>query len=182
MIHITLGPEKSVDPAKDALGRDRIGFSETMSPLALYDANHGTWVLGPRALKEQYALVTFQGIVRQAIEIEDIERVTGVEPGDRQEGRSVIQGRVLSSGHPVHDEYVDKESPVQGVRNPVTYFEAPEEGRPCLCRCGAMVQGRDFLPGHDQTALHARVKQIGSVADFLKWFDTVRFTGPGTAT
>lgn len=39
----------------------------------LYDANHGTWVLGPGAFEEQYALVTFQGIVREAIEIESFD-------------------------------------------------------------------------------------------------------------
>lgn len=44
-----------------------------MSPLVLYDANHGTWVLGPGAFEEQYALVTFQGIVREAIEIESFD-------------------------------------------------------------------------------------------------------------
>lgn len=178
MIHITLNKERSVDPSDDALGRDRVGFSETMSPLALYDANHGTWKLGPRSHREQYALVSFQGTVRQAIEIDSIEAVTGVPPGDRQAGRSIINGKVLSEGHPVYDQYVDKPSPIQGVRNPVTYFEAPDEGRPCLCKCGATVQGRDFLPGHDQTALHTRVKQIGSVADFLRWFDIVRGTNP----
>jgi len=32
----------------------------------------------------------------------------------------------------------------------------------------------DFAIGHDQKALHARVAQIGTVAQFLDWFDVVR--------
>ncbi|MFE5703229.1 MULTISPECIES: hypothetical protein [Rhodococcus] len=27
------------------------------------------------------------------------------------------------------------------------------------------------MPGHDQAALHQRVAKIGSIADFLQWFD-----------
>jgi hypothetical protein len=36
------------------------------------------------------------------------------------------------------------------------------------------VTGADFLTGHDQTALHDRVRQIGTVAEFLDWLDVVR--------
>ena len=35
MIVITLGPEQCTRPGEDDLGRDRIGYSETMSPIAL---------------------------------------------------------------------------------------------------------------------------------------------------
>lgn len=171
MLHITLGPERAVDPSQDELGRDRVGYSETMSELALYDANHGCWKLGPRASKEQYAIVSFGGIVRQAIDIDNIEPV---ERGSR----SVVNGSILRPGHPVYDKYVDKKSPVQGMRNPITYFDDEVDGRPCMCGCGGSVPGRDFLPGHDQTALHDRVKQIGTVAEFLTWFDIVRGNAP----
>src|SRR5450631_1242306 len=175
MIHITLAPERAVDPNQDPLHRDRIGFSDTMSPLALYDANHGTWVLGERAQGERYALVTFQSVVRQAIEIESIDKVVEVPASDPQEGRrSVINGKILAAGHPVYDQYVGKTSPVQGVRNPVTYVEGPVDENPCKCGCGGTVASKDFLPGHDQTALHDRVKQTGTVAQFLIWFDIVR--------
>lgn len=138
-----------------------------MSELALYDANHGCWKLGPRANKEQYAIVSFGGIVRQAIDIDNIEPV---ERGSR----SVVNGSILRPGHPVYDKYVDKKSPVQGMRNPITYFDDEVDGRPCMCGCRGSVSVRDFLPGHDQTALHDRVKQIGTVAEFLIWFDIVR--------
>jgi hypothetical protein len=167
MLHITLGPERPIDPTKDDLGRDRVGFSPTMSALALYDANHGCWKLGPRATKERYMLVSFEGIVRQAVEIESIEAVT-------RGNRSVVHGEILRAGHPVYDKYVDKTSPVQGVRNPVTYFEDDVDGQPCRCGCGGSVMSRDFLPGHDQRAIHDRINQIGTVAQFLDWFDIVR--------
>ena len=179
MLHITLGPERMVDPETDGLHRDRVGFSETMSELALYDANHGCWVLGPRAEKQRFMIVTFGGIVRQAIEIDRIEKVIHRADSDTRDDRSVIHGDILRAGHPVYDEYVGKPSPVQGVRNPVTYFDSPfDRNGPCGCGCGETVAGKDFLPGHDQTALHARVKQIGTVSDFLRWFDIVRGNAP----
>lgn len=167
MLHITLGPERPVDPEQDELGRDRVGFSPTMSALALYDANHGCWKLGPRASRERYMIVSFGGIVQQAVEIKSIEPV-------ERSNRSVVNGTILCAGHPVYDKYVGKTSPVQGMRNPVTYFDDDVDGQPCRCGCGGSATGRDFLPGHDQTALHARVKQIGTVAEFLDWFDVVR--------
>lgn len=172
MLHLTLSAEQPADPEVDELGRDRYGYSPTMSPLALYDANHGSWRLGARAHSERYYLASFGGTVRQAVEIESIE------PSPRRPERSVINGKVLQAGHPVFDKYVGKTSPIQNARNPVTYFDdaldKTLDTQACRCACGGQVAGKDFLPGHDQTALHARVKQIGTVADFLDWFDVVR--------
>jgi len=175
MLHITLGPERTIDPATDELGRDRVGYTDTMSEAALYDANHGCWVLGERVQRERYVLFTFQGIVRQAVEIDHIESV--VSPRDGRERRSVIHGKVLRPGHPVYDTYVGKPSPVQGVRNPVTYH-TPDIGHPCQCGCGETVTGKTFITGHDQTALHDRVRQIGTISEFLEWFDIVRGAPP----
>lgn len=169
MLHITLSKEHPIVPEDDDLHRDRVGFSASMSPLALYDANHGCWRLGARAHAQRYYLATYEGVVRQAVEIERIE------PSAPASQRSVIHGTVLAAGHPVYDKYVGHTSPVQGVRNPITYFDDDfEVGGHCRCGCGSTVVNRDFLPGHDQTALHARVKEIGTVAEFLDWFDVVR--------
>lgn len=176
-LHITLAAERMIDPATDDLGRDRLGFAETMSPLALYDANHGCWKLGPRAQTERFYIASFEGIVRQAVEIESVELAA------LRSDRSVIHGRILEAGHPVYDRYVGQVSPVQGVRNPITYInDAAADTRPCRCGCGDTVTGKDFLPGHDQTALHDRVRQIGTVSDFLDWFDIVRGTSPAATT
>lgn len=172
MLHITLGPEAPTDPSKDDLGRSTIGFSPRMTPHELYEANHGCWKLGARAQNERYYLASFDGIVRQAVEIDRVEK------SSPDGTRSVIHGAILRPGHPVYDKWVGKRSPVQGVRNPITYFEDEADGRPCRCGCGGTSLGKDFLPGHDQTALHDRVRQIGTVAEFLTWFDIVRGNKP----
>jgi hypothetical protein len=30
---------------------------------------------------------------------------------------------------------------------------------------------RDFLPGHDQRAIHERIAKVGAVKDLITWFD-----------
>lgn len=68
----------------------------------------------------------------------------------------------------MHNAYIGKA--MKGTRNPIQYFDAPEDRTPCLCGCGHLVFG-DFVAGHDQRAIHDRVAKIGSVAEFLGWFD-----------
>lgn len=175
MIVITLGAERVVDPREDDLGRDRVGYSATMSPMALYDASHGAWHLGERANREHFALVTFGETGVLAIDIDRIEPVSGMVGGREGSRRSVIHGDILAKGHPIYDTYVGKRSPIPPQRNPIGYFDAPEEHAPCLCGCGGPTPaGKDFIAGHDQTALHDRVRQIGTVRDFIDWFDRVR--------
>lgn len=174
MIQIKVVDEKYIDPATDELGRDRIGFKPGMSAAAMYDANHGSWVLGPRAERERFAVFVWNETVIQVVEIERIERL-----GDSTSDRSVIHGKILTEGHPVYDAYFGQPAPNPGVRNPVTYFTSkvkldgldPEQL--CRCGCGAPSKGKEFLPGHDQTALHDRVRMIGTVAEFLDWFDAL---------
>lgn len=162
MLHITLG-NKQAARSNDALGRAFFGFDESMTPEELYNANRGCWVLGARADEEQYALLSFDGTVRQAIEIDRIVPIP-------QRNRRALEGRVLHPGHPVYDKYVNKPSRVKGVRNPITYFD-DEEDRTCACGCGAdLASARDFLPGHDQRAIHDRIAKVGSVKSFLQWF------------
>ncbi|MEU5411974.1 MULTISPECIES: hypothetical protein [Streptomyces] len=163
MIHITLGAMRYVNPREDQLGRDHVGWDPNMDDEALFRANRGCWVLGERADREQFALLSSQGVVRQAIEIDRLARVSG--------GRKAIEGRFLEAGHPVHDAYVGKPQPIEPVRNPVTYFESPHAARTCGCDCGAPVTLGWFLPGHDQKALHDRVAKIGTVHQFIEWFD-----------
>lgn len=165
MIVITLGPMR--ETPDDPLGRDRAGYKKGMSPLAIYDAARGTWHLGAKANRERYVLFAFQGHVKLAVEI------SRVDPSP--DGRSVITGNILEPGHPVYDRYVNQASPIAPQRNPVGYFDAPEDHTPCLCGCGEPTPaGKDFVTGHDQTALHERVKQIGSVKEFMDWFDAMR--------
>ncbi|MDX3803387.1 hypothetical protein [Streptomyces sp. AK04-3B] len=164
MIHITLGDMRPVEPQEDQLGRSYVGWHESMSGEALFQANRGCWVLGERAEKEQYALLSARGTVRMAIEIDKLVPVAG--------GRKAIEGRFLKAGHAVYDAYVDKKTPVDSARNPITYFDSSHDIRLCGCGCGEPVTGGWFLAGHDQKALHARVAKIGSVREFLDWFDS----------
>lgn len=181
VIVITLSNERMLTPEErdlDAMRRDRIGYSPTMSELALFDANSGMWVISDkRACTERYALLVWSGdwYGKQAVEIETIEKVW--HP-NKQAMRSQIHGNILHCGHPIHDAYVGQPCPLPKGRNPVRYFEAPEETRLnsalCRCNCGELAPlGRDFKPGHDQTALHDRVKKIGTVAEFIDWFDAL---------
>jgi hypothetical protein len=36
------------------------------------------------------------------------------------------------------------------------------------------------VPGHEHTALYKRIGEIGTVAQFIRWFDDVRGTQSGT--
>jgi hypothetical protein len=164
MIQITLGPKRQVSPDEDPLGRSSVGYAEDMSEQELYVANRGCWVLGSRADREQFAVIAYAGEIKQAIKIDRI-----VQTGKRR----AIEGEILSAGHPVYDAYVGKDVPNQGVRNPITYFESDFAARLCGCGCGAEVSLGFFLPGHDQKALHDRVAQIGTVHDFILWFDAL---------
>ncbi|MFJ8775344.1 hypothetical protein [Streptomyces microflavus] len=171
MIVVSAGPEQRIDPSGDELGRDRIGYASTMSPAALYDATHGTWLLGERAHRECFALITHEG---QGVLAVAIDRIEPVAPGGQGSERSVIHGEILVPGHTVYDTYIGVQSPVPPQRNPVGYFDATEERTTCACGCGELtLSGKDFVPGHDQTALHERVRQLGGVVAFIAWFDRI---------
>jgi hypothetical protein len=178
MIHITLASEKP-SPPNDPLGRTRYGYSPEMTPEEIYDNTHGYYILGARADRERYALFSAPdkpgpNKVVLAVEIDRIDPVPG-KPGYRQ-----IMGQILTKGHPVFDTYAGKPSPVVGVRNPVSYVDTDEDLQRCQCGCGAQVSHGPFVSGHDQRALHERVAKIGTVAQFLRWFDQI-YQGHGQA-
>ncbi|MGH8997004.1 MAG: hypothetical protein ACRDX8_13735 [Acidimicrobiales bacterium] len=163
MIVITLKPAHEVDPAVDGLGRSKAGWYPGMSPEELYEAGRGCWKLGPRAEREQYVLFVAQGRVRGAMEVEGFTNC-----GDRR----AINGRMLAIGDPIYDTYVDGPDPVPSrTRNPVRYWDP--HGGDGWCGCGCRVQTeREFLPGHDQRAIHQRISRaFRSVSEFLAWFD-----------
>jgi hypothetical protein len=107
-----------------------------------------------------------------------------VTPADA-DGRRSIVGRVLTDGHPVRDAYLHRRDPLDNEsRNPVGYVELPEEEqfrlRACACGCGTETK-RDFAPGHDQKAIHDRIKAHfeGSTLAFIHWMDQY---GPAAAS
>ena len=90
-------------------------------------------------------------------------------------GRKIIEGEPLPEDHPVYQAYVGQPTPPSArVRNPVTYFDSTVGGWPCGCGCGEEIFAGEFVRGHEQTALHQRVAQIGTIPEFLRWFDAVR--------
>lgn len=159
--------------ADDPLNRSRYGYEPGMTPDEIYEANRGYYAIGTEAAaRERYAI--FSGIrsngERTVVLAVAINSITPVQvPG--KPGRRTIEGRPLERGHPVHDTYVGK--PIEGARNPVVYFDSPFDLRECACGCGEQVSRSQFVPGHDQRALHERVARIGTVAEFIRWFDKI---------
>lgn len=94
-----------------------------MTESQVYEANRGCWRLGPQAQDERYAIFSYDGIVRQALEI------SSIEPAPKRSMRSVVYGRVLTAGHPIHDRFVGQHAPESLGRNPISYLpdEAPAE-------------------------------------------------------
>ena len=163
MLHITLGAARAVNPREDPLGRSIVGYAEWMTAEELHEANRGCWVLGERADREQFALFSYDGIVRQAMQIDRI-----VPAGERR----ALEGTVLGRGHDVYDAFVGKPAPTR-TRNPVAYVETEVAAPACACGCGAAVTKGYFVPGHDQKAVHERVAKVGTVREFIEWFDEV---------
>lgn len=180
MIHITVGPWKEADP-EDGLQRTHVGYRPGMSQQELFRANHGEWAIGTkRQDSEHYALFSFAGKVIQAIEIHAFERTRRFEKHESRDDKYTMNGSILGPGHPVYEKYFDEFTPTEVTpgRNPVRYFKDPEfdnaTGRPCRCGCGESTAAGDFIPGHDQKAIHERIARIGTVAEFLDWMDVVR--------
>ncbi|GAA1959401.1 hypothetical protein [Catenulispora subtropica] len=164
MIQITLGKQRSVDPLRDDLKRSRVGWAEDMSREELFNVARGVWSMsGRRVERERYAVVSGDTVIRMAIEIDGIVPCSG--------GRRAFTGRPLEPGHPVYDLYVGKPAPNGAQQNPITYFDSVLDNRVCNCGCGQAINRGDFLPGHDQRAIHERISKVGSVKDFLAWFD-----------
>lgn len=140
-----------------------------MTSAELYEAGRYAWVLGAQADRETYSLIVYNNTVLQAVEIESLEDVVTAKNGLPQ-NRRAIHGTVLGAGHPVYEKFVGKVAPKPSTQNPVKYVEDDLDLTACLCGCGDPVRA-DFLPGHDQRAIHERIALLGSVADFLRWFD-----------
>jgi hypothetical protein len=178
MIVISVQNARPNDRNKDVLARDYWGYHPDMSDIALFNTNRGCWVISEgRAKTEKYVLFARPGddvghVVQVAAEIHSIDLVIERDSDDTRDHRRIINGSLLKPGHPVYDEYVSKPSPVGSPRNPVGYFVSPLD-KQCRCGCGEYVTNSSYVRGHDQTALHDRVRQIGTVGEFIDWFDAV---------
>ncbi|GAA4544218.1 hypothetical protein [Pseudonocardia xishanensis] len=170
---LRIGHYKTLE-VPDSLGRDWTGWFPRMTEAEAFEAGRGAWKLGPRADNETFALITANTPPDRAVlAAVEIESITAPDA----EGRRSIVGRVLEAGHPFRDAYVGHHDPLDNEsRNPVGYIDLPEEEqyrlRACACGCGTETK-RDFSPGHDQKAIHDRIRAHfdGSTLRFIHWMD-----------
>jgi len=169
-INFKLNPRWPLKPHEDRMARDWVGWDDTLSPEVNFERNRGIWLLGKRAEKERYATFSLGGRVVIVAEIDDIEDVPP-KAGDHSPKRAIV-GRVVGPDHPMYDAFIGQI--IDGHRNPVTYISDPgRETKKCACGCAEAVPAtRDFVPGHDQRAIHERIaRQWGDTVGFIEWFD-----------
>jgi hypothetical protein len=101
---------------------------------------------------------------------------TGVERADLYDPK-LNRGDILAPGDPVYDKFVGKPDPATSTsRFPVLYLADPLDGGVCRCGCGQPVARGDWVQGHDQRAIHDRIRADfgGSVSRFIDWYDSQR--------
>lgn len=98
-------------------------YRSDMSPLELYEATRGFWVIGPRRERVELALAVYQGIVRE------VYRIRGWHPAGTLAyetrdavpygggGRWEFDGEIAED---VRDDYIDR-SVGKGGQNPIRY-------------------------------------------------------------
>jgi hypothetical protein len=154
----------------DPLGRVYYGWDKNDPIKENWERNRGYYALGERADRQTYVAFSFEG---KLVMVAKIKRIV---PAKGRPGKRIIEGKILGPGEPIWDTYVGHPTPSRalGVRNTVTYVDEAEQfGKKCACGCGEIVFESDFVRVHDQTALHQRVARIGTIKEFLRWFDAV---------
>lgn len=173
MLHIMLTYKALANDPTDPLRRTYYGWDDDASIRENWENNHGYYALGARAEREPYVLFS----LRRTGKVVMAGRIDAVIDAAGKPGRKIIEGDPLSEDHPVWKAYVGNDTPEHSlVRNPVTYPPLTVEGlgHPCGCGCGREVFTGEFVRGHEQTALHQRVAQIGTIPEFLRWFDAMQ--------
>lgn len=98
-------------------------YRSNMTPLELYEATRGIWVVGPRRNKAEYAMAVYQGIVREVYRITEwypagtLDYQTRDSSGFRNSGRWEFSGDVAVE---IRDKYVGF-SVGKGGQNPIRY-------------------------------------------------------------
>ncbi|KAF0845995.1 hypothetical protein [Nocardia caishijiensis] len=173
MLHIKLTEAVPAEDPTDPLERDFYGWDPNRSLEENWRSNRGYYALGTRADREQYVLFSYNKTGRIVM----AARIDGIVDAVGRPGRRIIAGELLDTDHPVWQAYVGDLAPAKSrsARNPITYDDdtTPGFGRPCRCGCGTEIFGAVFVSGHDQAALHQRVAMIGTIPEFLDWFDAV---------
>jgi len=98
-------------------------FRSDMTTLELYETTRGTWVLGPRRNKAEYAMAVVRGIVHEVYRIEQWYPAGTLPYQTRDSSIFNSKRRWEFSGHvaeDIRDEYVDF-SVGKGHQNPIRY-------------------------------------------------------------
>jgi hypothetical protein len=101
-------------------------YRSGMSPLELYEATRGFWVIGPRRERVELALAVYQGVVREVYRIRSWHPAGTLvyETRDavpyRGGGRWEFEGEIAKD---VRDHYIDR-SVNKGGQNPIRYVNA----------------------------------------------------------
>jgi hypothetical protein len=157
-----VGDVEATDPF---LPRQHAGWDPTLTDDQVYEAARGWWRLNQRAEQERHAIVLAGEKVILAILIDQWET-----RGDRR----AFSGTVLGQGDPVYDKFVGKPDPATSTsRFPVLYLADELDRATCRCGCGETVARGEWLQGHDQRAIHQRIREDfnGSVSAFIDWYD-----------
>jgi hypothetical protein len=171
MLHITLTTKALANDPTDPLHRTFYGWGQQDTVEENWQNNRGYWTLGARAHRESYVLFSHN----QGHQVVMAARIDKIIDAPGKPGRKIIEGTPLPEDHAVYQAYVGQPTPPSArVRNPVTYFNSTVGGWPCGCGCGEEIFAGEFVRGHEQTALHQRVAQIGTIPEFIRWFDAVR--------
>ncbi len=98
-------------------------YRSDMTPLELYEATRGIWVVGLRRNKTEYAMAVYQGIVREVYRIDIWHPAGTLEYQTRNSSHFKNSGRWEFSGdvaHEIREEYVGF-SVGKGGQNPIRY-------------------------------------------------------------
>ena len=98
-------------------------YRSDMTPLELYEATRGIWVVGPRRNKTEYAMAIYQGIVREVYRIDQWYPAGTLKYQTRDTSNFKESGRWEFSGgiaHEIRKEYVGF-SVGRGGQNPIRY-------------------------------------------------------------
>ncbi|WP_433574178.1 hypothetical protein [Nocardia brasiliensis] len=162
---------EAIDPC--VWNRTWAGWEPGQPDERTYKQNRGVWNINRNnAARQRYATFSVDGVVVTVVELDPDSPIEDV---DLHAGgvKQAIRGRVLTPGDPGYDTLHGRA--VDHHRTPVTYLpDHPDAAPPtCACGCGAQItEGRAFVIGHDQKALHARIQEgWGDVAAFVRWYD-----------
>lgn len=104
-------------------------FREGMSPLELYEATRGTWVIGERREEVEYALAVADGEIREVYGVERWDEAGTHKYKTRDQDDVTVEGRWEFSGFLAEDTVRKKcigHKIEEARQNPIYYIELSE--------------------------------------------------------